>query len=448
MAELTPLEPWIAARIGLTGGTRLTRDALERYQLARLAETLEHVREQSPFYRTHLAACGTPASLVELTRLPFTTPEQIREDDRRFLCVSPGEIERVVTLHSSGTTAPPKRLHFTARDLELCIDFFHHGMGTMVRPGERVLILMPGELPGSVGDLLARGLERLGVEGIIHGLVQDGEATLGRIVDEEIDCLVGLPVQLLGLARHPAAGLIGHNRLKSILVSADYAPRAVREALTATWGVPVFDHYGMTEMGLGGAVECAARCGYHPREADLLVEIVEPLSGERLPEGEPGEVVFTTLTRRGMPLIRYRTGDLARFLTEPCPCGSVLRRLERVQGRMAGTLTLGSGELLNIIQLDEALFPLPFLLNYQAVLERRNGRELLSIGIETGSGNGAEFASQVREALLELPVIAGSLASGTLLLDTAGTGRYAPSPTIKRTIIDRRKEEPCSFPGR
>lgn len=439
MAGLTPLEPWIASRIGLAAGARLTRSALERYQLDRLAETLAYVREQSPFYRRQLAGSGTPASLEEMANLPFTTPQQIREDDRRFLCVSAGEIQRVVTLHSSGTTAPPKRLHFTAQDLELTVDFFHHGMGTMVRPGQRVLILMPGELPGSVGDLLARGLERLGVTGIIHGLVRDNEATLRRIAEEEIDCLVGLPVQLLGLTRHPAASRLCRNRLTSILVSADYAPRAVKEALSAFWEVPVFDHYGMTEMGLGGAVECAALCGYHPREADLYLEIVDPLTGEVLSDGEPGEVVFTTLTRRGMPLVRYRTGDLARLLAEPCPCGSVLRRLERVQGRMAATLTLANGGRLNITQLDEALFPLPFLLNYQAILGQRDGREALSIIIETETCNSAECASQVREALLALPAITEGVAAGVLTLDTDGTGRSAPSPTIKRAIIDTRQ---------
>jgi phenylacetate-coenzyme A ligase PaaK-like adenylate-forming protein len=443
MAELTPLEPWIATKIGLADGERLTRGNLERYQLVRLKETLEHVKQQSPFYRRHLEGYAMPASLEELATLPFTTPEQIRENDRRFLCVSAGEIERVVTLHSSGTTAPPKRLHFTAQDLELCIDFFHHGMGTMVQPGQRVLILMPGDLPGSVGDLLVRGLDRLGVTGIIHGLVHDTEATLRQIAEQEIDCLVGLPVQLLGLARHPAAARLAPYRLTSVLVSADYAPRCIMDAITATWGVPVFDHYGMTEMGLGGAVECAALCGYHPREADLLLEIVDQLTGERLPDGEPGEVVFTTLTRRGMPLIRYRTGDLARFLPEPCPCGSVLRRLGRVRGRMSGSLSLASGEFLNITQLDEALFPLTFLLNYQAVLERRNEREILSISIETNQGENGGDAARLRDALLELPVIARSVASGALTLDTAGTGRYAPSPTIKRTIIDRRKEEQC-----
>jgi phenylacetate-coenzyme A ligase PaaK-like adenylate-forming protein len=89
----------------------------------------------------------------------------------------------------------------------------------------------------------------------------------------------------------------------------------------------------MTEMGLGGAMACEERVGYHPREADLIFEIIDPQTGGPLPEGEVGEVVFTTLTRAAMPLIRYRTGDLSRWIPGNCPCGSVLKRLDRIADR-------------------------------------------------------------------------------------------------------------------
>jgi phenylacetate-CoA ligase len=443
MNRLTPLEPWIQAKIGLAPGEALTRVALEKYQLARLGKTVEYAKRHSPFYRELLADCNKPASLKELAGFPFTTPANIRESDNQFLCVSQGEIERVVTLRSSGTTAPSKRLHFTAEDLELTVDFFHHGMGTLVQPGQKVLILMPGELPGSVGDLLAKGLNRLGAEGIVHGLVRDSEATLREIETRKIDCLVGLPVQLLGLARHPGAALLGPNRIKSILLSADYAPAAVVNALTTTWDVPVFDHYGMTEMGLGGCMECGHRCGYHLREADLYIEIIDPVTGEQLPDGNAGEVVFTTLTRRGMPLIRYRTGDLARFLEEPCPCGTVLRRMERTRGRMAGSVRLANGEMLNIAGLDETLFPLPFLLNYQAVITSRNNRDVLTIGIETNGTDAAECVRHIHSSLMTLPVIETAVSSGVLTLAPVIAEKCAPSATIKRTIIDQREVQQC-----
>ena len=367
---LTPLEPWIHSKIGLPPGTKLTRDALNNYQLERLRATVDHARNQSPFYRKHLEGIDGAGldTLADIARLPFTTPADILADDLRFLCVSQGEIERVVTLRSSGTTNEAKRLHFTAQDLELTVDFFRHGMGAMVMPGERVLILMPGELPGSVGDLLTQGLARMEARGIVHGIVRDESAAIAEIIDKEIDCLVGLPVQLLGLARHADAATIPLGRIKSVLLSADYVPRTIVREIENAWGCPVFNHYGMTEMGLGGVVDCGARSGGHVREADLYFEIIDPATGHPVPDGERGEVVFTTLTRTGMPLIRYRTGDLSRFIPKPCRCGTVLKRLEWVKGRLAGQVRLGGKYLLSMADLDEVLFPLPGLLNFQVAV--------------------------------------------------------------------------------
>ena len=437
---LTPLEPWIGSKIGLSPTEPLSRSALEGYQLRRLRETVDYARRHSPFYRDRLQGFNIDelVTLADVARLPFTTAAELREDELRFLSVSRGEVERVVTIQSSGTTAQPKRLHFTAAELEQTVDFFHHGMSTMVERGERVLILMPGELPGSVGDLLVKGLGRMEVEGIVHGLVRDAGEVLDRIVLEEIDCLVGLPVQVLALARHPDAARIPQGRIRSVLLSADYVPDAIVRELTAAWGTAVFNHYGMTEMGLGGGVECSHLCGYHLREADLFFEVVDPESGRPLPEGELGEVVFTTLNRRGMPLIRYRTGDLARFLPGPCPFGTVLRRLERVRGRLTGEIRLGNGHRLNIAELDEALFPLPFLLDYQAEVWSRDGKACLDVSIGTTAVDDVEASSLVRRALLEVPAVAAAVAEGSLAMGAVGRDAFARSITIKRTVIDRR----------
>jgi phenylacetate-coenzyme A ligase PaaK-like adenylate-forming protein len=442
---LTPLEPWIGRKIGLKKGASLTRQALEEYRLCRLRETVALARRESPFYRGHLAGVsdGAPRSLADFHRLPFTFPADIQKDDLRFLCVSRDEVERVVTLCSSGTMAQPKRLHFTADDLELTTDFFHHGMATMVQPGDRVLILMPGELPGSVGDLLVKGLARLNVVGIVHGLVRDPAKTLQIVAEHKINCLVGLPVQLLALARHSHADVIPPGQLRSILLSADYVPRAIVRELTARWGAGVFNHYGMTETGLGGGVECGHRCGYHLREADLFYEIVDPASGEPLPAGELGEVVVTTLTRQGMPLIRYRSGDLARYLPEPCPCGTLLLRLERISGRIANGVFLNGGGLLTMAALDEALFPLPFLLNFQPVLSSIHGVDRLDFTIETVSEPGKEVSIPFLQALLGIPAIASACAQKRLLVGTIEPGVLTLSGSIKRTIIDRREVQPC-----
>ncbi|MBN2124505.1 MAG: AMP-binding protein [Deltaproteobacteria bacterium] len=298
-----------------------------------------------------------------------------------MMCVSRSEVARVVTIQTSGATDAPKRLYFTDLDLELTVDFFHHGMTTLALPGARVLILMPGRTPGSIGDLLKKALVRMNAVGQVHGPINDPGRAVDDLLDMRADCLVGLPIQVLGLVRHPRGRDIPKGLIRSVLLSADYVPDAVVDELEERWESPVFEHYGMTEMGLGGGVQCEVREGYHLREADLLFEIIDPETGNPVPDGEPGEVVFTTLTRQGMPLIRYRTGDLARFLPGPCPCGSSLRRLEKVRGRIAGRVPLEAGGSLSLPEMDEVLFRVPGILNYRAELTREKGRDRLGLQV-------------------------------------------------------------------
>jgi phenylacetate-CoA ligase len=180
------------------------------------------------------------------------------------------------------------------------------------------------------GELLDRALQGINVEGI----VRTAEDAVSAILRHDIDTVAGVPVQVRSVLEHEDVASIPYGKIKSTVITSDRVHPVLAGQLERKWGCRVFYHYGTTETGLAGGVECQAREGYHLRETDLYFEVVDPSSGKSLPPGEPGEIVFTTLTRKGMPLIRYRTGDLSQFLPEPCRCGSELRRLERVQGRL------------------------------------------------------------------------------------------------------------------
>jgi phenylacetate-coenzyme A ligase PaaK-like adenylate-forming protein len=280
--------------------------------------------------------------------------------------------------------------------------------------------------------------------GIVHWPPDDPGAVLERIRSERIASLVGLPVQVLGLARHPAGTTVRPGTLKSVLLSADHVPESLARGIQGIWEVPVFHHYGMTETGLGGGVECRARSGYHLREADLYYEIVDPETGKPLETGRTGEVVVTTLTRRGMPLVRYRTGDLACFTTAPCPCGTHLRRMGRVSGRIGNTVSLGNSESLSLGDMDEAAFRIPGILNFTVELSRSGDRERLSVVVHALPGQEKEVPGLLRRALAGVPAIGRTLALGLLELEVAArslTSPPAPSGTsVKRTIRDARKE--------
>ena len=413
----TPLDDWIGARLGLAPGRRLSTDRLQHYQLERLNETLAHATRLSPYYRRQWRDSGVPclSCLDDLAALPFTPSEALRRTPFDMLCGSQGEVERVVTLPTSGTTGNSKRIFFSEDDLDRTVDFFHRGMATLVRPGQRVLILLPGESPDSVGALLSRALARMGVDGIVQGPVVDPACTIDTMVERRIDSLVGIPVQVLALARHLEGKRILPGAIRSVLLSTDCVPRAIVAAIRETWGCEVFQHYGMTEMGYGGAVDCATHDGYHLREIDLLFEIIDPDTGRPVGNGRMGEVVFTTLTRRTMPLIRYRTGDLAAWIDGPCRCGSTLRRMGWVQGRLADSVRLPGGEALDLAGLDEALFALPGTVDFQAVLRHGNPKATLLVTLCT-MREGRPAASQADSALRQVPAIQAALAANDLSL--------------------------------
>jgi len=441
--ELTPLEPWIKAKLGTTATGAELRSDIDRHQLLKLRETVDYVRTHAPFYRRLFDGVrgSDLKNLDNITSLPFTTAEDIQENDLRFLCVSRDEISRVVTLNTSGTTALAKRIHFTEDDLELTTDLFHHGMKALVRPGQKVLILMPGDRHGTVGDLMVKALTRMDVQGIPHGIVLDSANTIARIVDKEIDCLIGIPVQVLGLIRHGNGGAIPKGRIKSVLLSADYVPNAIVREIENAWGCAVFNHYGMTEMGLGAAVDCRALAGYHIREADLYIEIVDPETGTPLPYGVTGEVVFSTLTRKGMPLVRYRTGDLSRLLPEPCPCGTVLKRLEWVRGRLRGGVRFAGRHTLTVADLDEALFPLQGLLNFQVEIAGDQNTDVLRVTLYSGDTPAENLCRDARSALAGIPSVRSAIDTGNLSIEPirTSTENWISTGSIKRKIIDSRE---------
>ncbi len=420
--KLTPLEPWIMQKIG---APLQNREILESWQLTKLNETLALARGKSAFYRKHLAGMLEKiSSLEEFSQFPFTTPDDVRQNPLRFVCVSQDEIQRVVTLQSSGTTGAPKRIYFTADDQELTIDFFGVGMSTLTEPGEKVLILLPVETPGSVGDLLWQGLMRLGRIPLRYGAVRDPVHALETMQNQQADSLVGSPTQVLGLARRWQAG---NKAPRTVLLSTDYVPAAIVTELEKIWGCEVFNHYGATEMGLGGGVECEAQRGYHLREADLYFEVVNPESGEPVQEGEYGEVVFTTLTRRGMPLIRYRMGDRSRFVPGKCPCGSSLRTLEKIRGRFSGFVPVGE-ETLMLPDFDEALFPIPGLLNFSVTVANEGAETFLLV--ETQMLTSVDSIDLVEQAL-----------RGVSSIKTVVRCHHNPKEVgnlLKRVILDKR----------
>ncbi|WP_428563040.1 MAG: DVU_1553 family AMP-dependent CoA ligase [Solidesulfovibrio sp. DCME] len=332
--RLSPVDALVAAGLGRPGVSP-TPQALADWWPPALGRAVRHAA-RAPFYRDRLAGLPAdfPRGLADFEQLPFTVPDDLTEAHARFLAVSQDEVARMVTLSTSGTTGAPKRVAFTDPDIEDIRTFFHSGIATLVEPGDTVLILMPGARPASIGDLLCQTLPRLSARGVLGDPTGEPRTLQAALAEHRPDVLVAAPSQIRRALDDEAVCAAARECLRNVLLSAEALPAGWKELVAARFGATVFDHYGATEMGYGGGVECEAFHGYHLRETELYFEVVDMATGAPLPEGRIGEVVFTTLTRRGMPFVRYRTGDAARLIPGPCPCGSALRRLGPILGRI------------------------------------------------------------------------------------------------------------------
>jgi phenylacetate-coenzyme A ligase PaaK-like adenylate-forming protein len=335
------------------------------------------------FYKKHLEGVSARSlkSMDDVTDLPFTFPLDIQKNSHEFLCVSQDEISRIVTLETSGTTALPKRIFFTDSDIEETIHFFGLVLSQLMQSGETALVLLPGDTPAGAGDLLKTAVGQIGGKAIVPGIIRDFNQTNLLIHTHTHTPLViiGMPVQVLALCEWFRQKKTVPDFVRHVILTSDYASPAVKYRIKQVLNCRVFDHYGMTESGFGGGIDCSAHRGYHLRETALFFEIIDPGTDRPLPKGHWGEVTLTTLGRVGMPLIRYRTGDMSRLLREPCACGSPFQRMDYIRNRYSQTIPLPGGHRFGMPDLDDMFFTIPGVADFDALLVSRQGRLYLDV---------------------------------------------------------------------
>ncbi len=313
--------------------------ALYAEQWRRVCATVAYAKQHARFYKQNLAHIDIKNfSLEHMHSLPFTTANDLQQWEQ-FLCISLGDIERVVSLQTSGTTNAPKRLAFSEEDLAATEDFFRVGMSQLIHPEQRLLALWPGaHLPHGVSALLRKALTPHSITVFDGNPAVTAQTLAAELQKYNPHTIVGAPSQLAILAQivenAEHFSLPKPLALRAVLSSGEHVSEALQNTLQQL-GLLHLDHYGITEAGYSIGVQCPATQGYHIRELDIFIEIIS-LEEPFLPcsEGHMGEVVITTLGRKAMPLIRYRTGDVATLLSGPCACGSPLRRLSSLQGRI------------------------------------------------------------------------------------------------------------------
>ena len=391
-------EQWIHGKIcQATGKSSVTRSDIESYQLQRLNDTICYARENSPFYRDLLTDVAEISSLAEISRIPFTNPLDLEQSPYKLLCVSTGGIARVFSHFTTGTmSGRPKKIFFTYNDADAIVDSMAAIMETVIdgvglkTSGCKVHIFLPNNGPPmSMAGLISRGVEQLNGIPIVGDCTAMTLEQIEQIEKTKPDMLMGSAFRIWRITQesresHDLASI----GVKAIFVTSEYLSSAMRGRLEEYWQAEVFHHYGMTEPGFVIGVECAAHNGFHFNETQLLFEVVDPETGQVLGDGQEGELVFTTLQRDGMPLIRYRTGDVACLRREPCGCGATtLMRIGTLPKRVGLVVKIGDSEQIYTSLFDEVLYQIPELIDYRVFISNDGGKDNLTCKVEMLGGS-------------------------------------------------------------
>ena len=316
----------------------MPRPELEKLQLERLKALVARVYEKVPFYRQAFQQKGiTPdsiKSLADLSKLPFTSKQDFRDNYPLGLLAVP--MEQVCRVHaSSGTTGKPVVAPYTANDLRMWTEVMAR---TLTSAGVSKNDVMQnaygyGLFTGGLG--FHYGGERVGAT-VIPTSTGNTKRQLMLIQDIGTSVLTCTPSYTLILAE--GAKEIGLDlrttKLRLAVCGAEPWSEQMRADIEARLPIKAMDIYGLTEIvGPGVSVECEHRCGLHIFEDNFLPEVVNPQTGERLPYGQRGELVITTLTKEAQPVIRFRTRDITTLNVDPCKCGRTLVRMTKVTGR-------------------------------------------------------------------------------------------------------------------
>ncbi len=363
------------------------RDRLQDLQLERLQKTVDRLYEKVPFFRGKLDQAGFKLgdvkSLDDLKELPFTTKDDLRDNYPFGLFAVP--MRDIVRIHaSSGTTGKPTVVGYTAEDIQVWADLVARTIVAAGGSQDDVVHVAYGYGLFTGGLGLHYGAEKLGAT----ALPMSGGNTKRQVrmmVDFGSTILCCTPSYALNIAEVMSELGVGRAevQLKSAILGAEPWSNEMRDEIERELEISAHDIYGLSEVvGPGVSIECSEKKGLHVFEDSFIPEIIDPGSGEVLPAGESGELVFTNINKQGLALIRYRTRDISRLIKEICPCGRTHYRMERITGRTDDMLIIRG---VNVFpsQVEMVLMQIPGLApHYQLVVERIDNLDILEVQVE------------------------------------------------------------------
>ena len=364
----------------------MPRDQLRALQDERLVKQVKHVWDNVPYYRAKMEAKGiTPDDIkgvADLHKLPFVTKADLREAYPYGLMGKPKS--ECVRIHStSGTTGKRVMAFYTQHDVDLWEDCCARALTAAGATTEDVCQVAYGYGLFTGGAGLHGGSHKVGCLTIP---ISSGntERQIGFMQDLSSTILCCTPSYAAYLGESMKEMGLGPDDipLKAGIFGAEAWSEEMRQDIQNTLGIKAYDIYGLTELsGPGVAFECSAQHGMHINEDHFIAEIIDPETGEVLPEGSKGELVFTSITKEAFPLLRYRTRDICQLNYEPCSCGRTHVKMCKPMGRSDDMLIIRG---VNVFpsQIETVLLNHGYAANYQIVIDRVNHTDTLDVRVE------------------------------------------------------------------
>lgn len=365
----------------------MPRERLEQLELERLRDTLGRVYANVPLYRAKFDEAGfDPASvtsLADLVRMPFTVKDDLRSAYPYGMFAVP--LHEIVRVHSSsGTTGQITVVGYTRGDIDRWSDLMARTYAAAGATADDIVQVTYGYGLFTGGLGAHYGSERLGALTIpVSG--GNTKRQVQILKDFGVTLLACTPsyAQLIGETAAEMGVDIRELPLRAGVFGAEPWSENMRRRIEDQLGIKAIDIYGLSEViGPGVAAECTEQNGLHVNEDHFLIEIVDPDTLKPVPDGEVGEVVFTTLTREGIPVIRYRTRDISRMVAGECDCGRTFRRMQRVFGRTDDMLIVRG---VNVFpsQIEQVLMDIPGVApHYQVILTREGALDNVEVHVE------------------------------------------------------------------
>ncbi|MDD4691933.1 MAG: phenylacetate--CoA ligase [Eubacterium aggregans] len=365
----------------------MPREQLEELQLDRLKKMVNRIFHQVPFYREKFQEMGIDPGVVQslddLKRLPFTKKTDLRDNYPYGLFAEP--LSKIVRIHaSSGTTGKPTVVGYTRNDLAMWSECAARSLVCAGADANSVVQNSYGYGLFTGGLGIHGGAERLGAS-IIPMSGGNTQKQLMLMRDFGTTHLTCTPsyASFLGEALADAGVDTAKMPLRAGIFGAEPWSENMRRDIEKKLNIKAHDIYGLSEIcGPGVAIECQEQEGLHMWEDNFIPEIIDPHTLEALPDGETGELVITTITKEGIPLLRYRTRDITHIIAEPCACGRTHRRIARITGRSDDMLIIRG---VNVFpsQIESAMLDIGEIEpHYQLIVRREGTLDTLEIKVE------------------------------------------------------------------